>query len=34
LKPQKINSSEEEIKEGAPAEYKIPVAFDSANFFV
>ena len=34
LKPQKIQSSEEEVKEGAPAEYNIPVAFDSANFFV
>jgi hypothetical protein len=34
LPPQKIISSEEEQKEGAPAEYTIPVAFDSANFFV
>jgi len=34
LKPQKITSSEEEVKDGAPAEYTIPVAFDSANFFV
>lgn len=34
LKPQIIKSSEEEIKNGAPAEYTIPVAFDSANFFV
>ena len=34
LKPQKVTSSEEEVKDGAPAEYTIPVAFDSANFFV
>lgn len=34
LNPQKITSSEEEVKAGAPAEYTIPVAFDSANFFV
>ena len=34
LKPQKITSTEEEVKNGAPAEYTIPVAFDSANFFV
>ena len=34
LPPQKIISSEEEQKQGAPAEYTIPVTFDSANFFV
>ncbi len=34
LKPQKATSTEEEIKNGAPAEYTIPIAFDSANFFV
>tara|TARA_B100000212_G_scaffold192244_1_gene144972 strand:+ start:2445 stop:3311 length:867 start_codon:yes stop_codon:yes gene_type:complete len=33
LTPQTIKSSEEEIKDGAPAEYKLPIAFDSANFF-
>ncbi len=33
LAPQKVVSTEEEIKEGAPAEYTVPVAFDSANFF-
>lgn len=34
LPPQKIISTEEEQKQGAPAEYTIPVAFDSSNFFV
>ena len=33
LTPQTIKSSEQEIKDGAPAEYKLPIAFDSANFF-
>jgi len=28
-----VQSSEEEIKEGAPAEYQVPVQFDTANFF-
>lgn len=33
LTPQNVQSTEQEIKDGAPAEYKIPIAFDSANFF-
>ena len=33
LAPQKVISTEEEVKGGAPAEYTVPVAFDSANFF-
>ena len=33
LTPQTIKSTEQEIKDGAPAEYKLPIAFDSANFF-
>ena len=33
LPPIKIQSTEEEIKEGAPAEYSIPIQFDTANFF-
>ena len=33
LTPQTIKSSEQEIKDVAPAEYKLPIAFDSANFF-
>ena len=33
LAPQKVVSTEEEVKDGAPAEYTVPVAFDSANFF-
>ena len=33
LTPQKIKSTEQEIKDGAPAEYELPIAFDSANFF-
>ena len=33
LAPQKVISTEEEVKDGAPAEYTVPVAFDSANFF-
>lgn len=28
-----VQSTEEEIKEGAPAEYQVPVQFDTANFF-
>lgn len=28
-----VQSTDEEIKQGAPAEYQIPVQFDTANFF-
>ena len=34
LKPIKINTTEEQIKKGAPATFEIPLTFDNANFFV
>jgi hypothetical protein len=34
IKPMKIQATEEEIAEGAPAEYEIPITFDQSNFFV
>ena len=33
IKPMKIQATEEEIAEGAPAEYEIPITFDQSNFF-
>ena len=33
-KPAKLKATEEQIKKGAPANYEIPVTFDTANFFV
>ena len=33
-KPVKLKATEEQIKKGAPANYEIPVTFDTANFFV
>ena len=33
LAPQKVISTEEEVKEGAPETYEVPIAFDSSNFF-
>ena len=30
----KIKATEEDIKKGAPANYEVPVTFDTANFFV
>ena len=33
-KPLKFKSSEEQIKDGAPATYEVPITFDNSNFFV
>lgn len=33
IKPMKIQATEEEIAEGAPKEYEIPITFDQSNFF-
>ena len=33
LAPQKVTSTEEEVKQGAPETYEVPIAFDSSNFF-
>ncbi len=33
IKPMKVRATEEEIKDGAPAEYEIPITFDQSNFF-
>ena len=34
VKPVKLKATDEQIKNGAPATYEVPVTFDSANFFV
>ena len=34
IKPMKIQSTEEQIKKGAPVNYELPITFDNANFFV
>ncbi len=34
VKPLKFKSSEEQIKDGAPATYEVPITFDNSNFFV
>jgi hypothetical protein len=34
LPPVKLKATEEQIKKGAPANYELPITFDSANFFV
>tara|TARA_Y100001937_G_C7107870_1_gene325969 strand:- start:347 stop:1201 length:855 start_codon:yes stop_codon:yes gene_type:complete len=34
VKPLKLKATEAQIKSGAPANYEVPVTFDSANFFV
>ena len=34
LEPMKVQSTADEVKRGAPAEYTIPVAFDHSSFFV
>jgi hypothetical protein len=34
VKPVKLKATEEQIKNGAPANYEVPVTFDTANFFV
>jgi hypothetical protein len=31
--PMEVEATEEEIKEGAPAKYKLPITFDQSNFF-
>ena len=33
IKPMKVQATEEDIKDGAPAEYEIPITFDQSNFF-
>lgn len=33
LEPIRVVASEEEVKDGAPAEYTVPVTFDQASFF-
>lgn len=34
IKPMQIQSTEEQIKKGAPVNYELPITFDNANFFV
>jgi hypothetical protein len=34
IKPFRVNATEEQIKNGAPSTYEVPVTFDNANFFV
>lgn len=34
IKPFRVNATEEQIKNGAPSAYEVPVTFDNANFFV
>ena len=34
VKPLKLKATEEQIKNGAPVTYEVPVTFDTANFFV
>ena len=34
IKPLRMQSTEEQIKKGAPANYEIPLTFDNAKFFV
>lgn len=34
IRPLRMQSTEEQIKKGAPANYEIPLTFDNANFFV
>ena len=34
IPPVKLKATEEQIKKGAPANYELPITFDSANFFV
>jgi hypothetical protein len=33
IKPIRLQSTEEQIKKGAPTSYEVPVTFDSSNFF-
>jgi hypothetical protein len=34
IKPFRVDATEEQIKEGAPTSYEVPITFDNANFFV
>jgi peptide subunit release factor 1 (eRF1) len=34
LEPITVDATEEEIKEGAPKQWEMPVSFDQSNFFV
>lgn len=34
IKPFRVNATEEQIKNGAPTTYEVPITFDNANFFV
>ena len=34
VKPLKMKATEEQIKKGSPANYEVPMTFDTANFFV
>ena len=34
VKPLKLKATEDQIKQGVPATYEVPVTFDTANFFV
>ncbi len=34
MKPVRVQSNEEQIKNGAPTNYEVPITFDNANFFV
>ena len=34
MKPMRVQSTEEQIKAGAPTDYEVPITFDNANFFV
>ena len=34
VKPIKLKATEEQIKNGAPPSYEVPITFDSSNFFV
>ena len=33
IKPVRLKATEEQIKKGAPANYEMPITFDSSNFF-
>jgi hypothetical protein len=34
IPPLEIKATEDEIKEGVPTRYQIPITFDNSNFFV
>ena len=33
IEPMKVNSSDEDMSEGAPASFEVPITFDQSNFF-